>query len=276
MTVIPEGPTTTPAEQLAAAEEEAEQEIAALITGLVATGVTAAAILALLFAFTGVVSAGARAGWAVGARIALVRAAGRRRRARRDRFRVEALPTGVEQDVAVVLPDVARRVDVALAAQEGAARAEGDVRRGQAPVPGVFPQGQAPAGGAATQGQSTTVGTSAGSGRGSAAVGSVEVEVGRLQRRMTVLAVTKIHQAASASTYSYARWLGLDLEWVTRRDGRACAVCAAMHGRRASAGSKFALPRGPGIPRRLWGGFQGLPPTHPNCRCRLVPRPPRE
>jgi hypothetical protein len=98
------------------------------------------------------------------------------------------------------------------------------------------------------------------------------VELARFRRRMVRLATTKIHQAASAATFSFARWLDLDLEWVTRRDGKACAVCAAMNGRRVPAGERFANPHGPGIPRRLWAGFQGLPPTHPNCRCRVIPR----
>lgn len=101
-----------------------------------------------------------------------------------------------------------------------------------------------------------------------------EVELARFQRRMVRLAVTKIHQAASAATYSYARWLGLDLEWVTRRDGKACAVCAGLNGRRVGPGERFTPPRGRGVPRKLWAGFQGLPPSHPNCRCRCIPRNP--
>ncbi|MFL1440417.1 structural protein [Nocardiopsis protaetiae] len=102
-----------------------------------------------------------------------------------------------------------------------------------------------------------------------------EVELARFQRRMVRLAITKIHQAASAATYSYARWLGMDLEWVTRRDGKACAVCAGLNGVRVGPGQKFTPPRGRGVPRRLWAGFQGLPPSHPNCRCRCIPREPR-
>lgn len=87
------------------------------------------------------------------------------------------------------------------------------------------------------------------------------------RRRLYRLAVTKIHQAASAGTLMYARWLGLGLQWVTRQDGNACVVCAAMHGRRVRPGQTFTAPRGPGIPQ-LWAGFQGLPPAHPHCRCR--------
>ncbi|MBB4931828.1 hypothetical protein F4561_002648 [Lipingzhangella halophila] len=92
-------------------------------------------------------------------------------------------------------------------------------------------------------------------------------ELERVRRRLYRLAVTKIHQAASAGTLMYARWLGLGLQWVTRQDGHACIVCATMHGRRVRPGQAFAPPRGPGIPK-LWAGFQGLPPAHPNCRCR--------
>lgn len=204
----------TPADELQAAEEEAEREIGALIAGLLAAGVTAAAILALLAAITAVVSAGAQTGWAVGARLALTGAVGRR--ARRQAFRVTPLPSAVDADVLAVVQDGARRIS------EAADR---------------------------------------------------EVEVRRFERRMVRLAVTKIHQAASAATFSYASWLGLDLEWVTIRDG-ACKVCAAMNGRRASAGERFQVPRGPGMPRQLWAGFQGLPPVHPWCRCRCIVRSP--
>lgn len=209
----PEQPAT-PADQLQAAEEEAEREVAALIAGLVAAGLSAAAILALLAAFTGVVSAGAQVGWSIGARLALLSASGRRRGV----FRVEALPTSVADDVLAVVTDGARRVE------EAADR---------------------------------------------------EAELARFERRMVRLATTKIHQAASAATFSYASWLGLDLEWVTRRDGAACAVCTAMNGRRVAAGERFTPPSGPGMPRTLWAGFQGLPPVHPWCRCRVLARTPR-
>ncbi|GAA4928848.1 hypothetical protein GCM10023224_05220 [Streptomonospora halophila] len=96
-------------------------------------------------------------------------------------------------------------------------------------------------------------------------------ELERIKRRLHRLAVTKIHQAASAGTLMYARFLGLGLRWVTRMDGRACPTCRAMHGRRVPPGERFANPHGPGIPRRIWPGFHGLPPIHPNCRCRPVP-----
>lgn len=216
MTATVEESPPTPAEQLAAAEEEAEREIAALIAGLVAAGVSAAAILALLAAFTGVVSAGAQVGWSIDARLALASASGRR--TRWGAFRVEALPTSVADDVLAVVTDGARRIE------------EADDQ---------------------------------------------QAELTRFERRMVRLATTKIHQAASAATFSYAAWLGMDLEWVTRRDGNACVVCTAMNGRRVAAGERFTPPSGRGMPRTLWAGFQGLPPAHPHCRCRPVPRPPR-
>lgn len=96
-------------------------------------------------------------------------------------------------------------------------------------------------------------------------------ELERTKRRLRRLAVTKIHQAASSGTFMYARWLGLSLRWVARQDGRACVVCRALHGRRVPPGERFANPHGPGIPARLWQGFQGLPPVHPHCRCRCLP-----
>ncbi|MGW9447039.1 phage minor head protein [Bacillus mobilis] len=228
MTVATESPTPTPAQQLDAAEAQADAEIQAIITTAVAAGLSGAAILAVLAAFTGAVSAAAQQGFTVGAQIVLQGAAGRRARMRQ--LVVEPLPTSAVVDVRVVVEDVARRIDAAIA--------------GESPETTTAPVTPSPA----------------------------AVELTRFRRRMRILAITKIHQAASAATFSYARWLGLDLEWVTRRDGRACVVCASLNGRRVPTGETFANPRGPGVPRRLWAGFEGLPPTHPSCRCRVIPR----
>lgn len=222
------GTQTTPAQQLDAAEQQADAELQAIITAAVAAGLSGAAILAVLAALTGAVRAAVRQGFTVGAQIVLQGAAGRRARMRQ--LVVEPMPTSVEADVRAVVEDVARRLDAAIA--------------GEAPDTQTAPVTPSPA----------------------------AVELDRFRRRMRILAVTKIHQAASSATYSYARWLGLDLEWVTRRDGRACAVCASMNGKRVPSGERFANPRGPGVPRKLWDGFQGLPPTHPSCRCRVIPR----
>ena len=228
MTVATESPTPTPAQQLDAAEQQADAELQAIITAAVAAGLSGAAVLAVLAALTGAVSAAAQRGFTTGAQIALQGAAGRRARMRQ--LTVEPMPTSVEADVRAVVEDVARRIDAAIA--------------GEAPDTTTAPVTPTP----------------------------VNVELDRFRRRMRILAITKIHQAASSATFSYARWLGLDLEWVTRRDGKACPVCGALNGKRIPAGEKFANPRGPGIPRRLWDGFQGLPPTHPSCRCRVIPR----
>lgn len=227
MTVTPEAPATTPAQQLDAAEAQASEEIQAIITAAVAAGLSGTAILAMLAPLTGAVSRAAQAGWTIGSQIVLDATAGHRGRGV---FQREPLPTSVEADVRAVVEDVAARIDAAVT--------------GQTPQTGTAPVTPAPA----------------------------TVELARFRRRMVRLATTKIHQAASAATFSFARWLDLDLEWVTRRDGKACATCAAMNGRRVPSGERFANPHGPGIPRTLWAGFQGLPPTHPNCRCRVIPR----
>ena len=222
------GAQTTPAQQLDAIEQQADEEIQAIITAAVAAGLSGAAILAVLAALTSAVSAAAQRGFTVGAQIVLQGSAGRRARMRQ--LTVEPLPTSIEADVRAVVEDVARRIDAAIA--------------GEAPDSQTAPVTPSPA----------------------------AVELVRFRRRVTGLAITKIHQATSSATYSYARWLGVDLVWVTRRDGRACAVCTTMNGRRAAAGERFELPRGRGIPRTLWAGFQGLPPAHPRCRCRPIPR----
>ncbi|WP_435110145.1 phage minor head protein [Nocardiopsis synnemataformans] len=230
MTVAPEAPTATPAQQLDQAEAQASEEIQAIITAAVAAGLSGAVILAALAPLTGAVSRAAQAGWTVGSQIVLNGARGQR--ARGGAFIPEPLPTSVEADVYAVVEDVARRIDAAATGRTLEAAG------GRAPV----------------------------------TVASPAVELARFRRRMVRLATTKIHQSASAATFSFARWLDLDLEWVTRRDGKACAICAAMNGKRVPAGEKFANPHGPGIPRRLWAGFQGLPPTHPSCRCRVIVR----
>lgn len=214
----------TPAEQLDEIEQQASEEIQAIIAGAVAAGISAAAIGALLAALTNAVSRAAQAGFAVGVQIALFGSGPRRARERQ--LVIEPLPTSVEDDVRAVVEDIARRI-------EQAARQETDT------------------------------------------TSKLKVEMEQARRRLARLAVTKIHQSATAATFSYARWLGLDLEWVTRRDGQACPVCTIMNGRRAAAGERFEVPRGPGIPRQLWAGFQGLPPAHPWCRCRVLPRTPR-
>lgn len=229
MTVTDLPAPPTPAQQLDAAEQQASEELQAIIAAAVAAGITGAALLAIIAPLMNAVQRAAQAGWSIGSRIAMNAAAGQRMG--RSAYFAEPLPTSVEADVAAVVADAAQRIDAARTGQPA----------GGVPVTPATP----------------------------------EVELARFQRRMTRLAVTKIHQSASAATYSYARWLGMDLEWVTRRDGKACAVCAGLNGTRVSAGEKFAPPRGRGVPRKLWAGFQGLPPAHPNCRCRCIPREPR-
>ncbi|WP_460625220.1 hypothetical protein, partial [Kitasatospora kifunensis] len=104
---------TTPAQQLDAAEAQADAEIQAIITAAVAAGLSGAAVLAVLAALTGAVSAAAQRGFTVGAQIVLQGAAGRRARMRQ--LVVEPLPTTVEADVRAVVEDVARRTDSAIA-----------------------------------------------------------------------------------------------------------------------------------------------------------------
>lgn len=229
MTVTDLPAPPTPAQQLDAAEQQASDELHAIIAAAVAAGITGAALLAIVAPLMNAVSRAARAGWSIGSRIAMNAAVGQRMG--RSAYFAEPLPTSVEADVAAVVADAAQRVDAAHTGRP----------TGGVPVTPATP----------------------------------EVELARFQRRMVRLAVTKIHQAASAATYSYTRWLGLDLEWVTRRDGKACAVCTAMNGQRIGPGKRFTPPIGRGIPRKLWAGFQGLPPAHPSCRCRPLPREPR-
>jgi len=52
--------------------------------------------------------------------------------------------------------------------------------------------------------------------------------------------------------------------WVTSGGHNACEACAAMHGR------EFYIDPDPGQPRYP-DDIPGMPPLHPNCRCRLEP-----
>lgn len=281
MTVTAETPTT-PAQQLDAAEAQASEEIQAIITAAVAAGLSGAAILAVLAALTGAVSRAAQTGWTIGSHIVLDAAQGRR--ARGGVFVSEPLPTSVEADVRAVVEDAAARIDAAIAHQRQRETSSGTPEATAAPgAESETAPGFAPSSGGAGVAPGPNASVAPGSGPASP-MGGVQsprapvtpapasVELARFRRRMVRLATTKIHQSASAATFSFARWLDLDLEWVTRRDGKACTVCAAMNGKRVPSGERFANPHGPGIPRRLWAGFQGLPPTHPNCRCRVIPR----
>ncbi|GAB3213305.1 hypothetical protein GCM10027294_43620 [Marinactinospora endophytica] len=206
-TPAPPAPTPTPAARLDELEQQAANDITAIVARIAATGITGAALTAAAAAITAAILAPATAALAVG--IALAASGGRGRRPLRE----HPLPTPVDIDVAVLLADAAARVDAA------------EDRR---------------------------------------------AELERVRARLVRLAITKIHQAASSGTAMYARAAGLGLRWVTLRVG-ACATCLALDGRTVGVGAVFAAPRGPHIPARQWDGFRGLPPVHPNCRCRIIP-----
>jgi len=78
-------------------------------------------------------------------------------------------------------------------------------------------------------------------------------------KRAETIAVTEITRAHSAGAEAMAKQfaeMGIEFDeiWETRHDGLVCNVCGDRHGK----------PRGT--------AWQGYPPAHPNCRCRVFRR----
>lgn len=106
---------------------------------------------------------------------------------------MEALPTSVEDDVAAVVADTAARITAVLARQDSAAVASSTPTQAGGEQFGVS-GGSSPT---RVGGQEAADGDALGL---ASLPDPVRVEVERFQRRMAALAVTKVHQAASATT----------------------------------------------------------------------------
>lgn len=86
--------------------------------------------------------------------------------------------------------------------------------------------------------------------------------VGRLVRRVRSIAFTAVSAAVAEGTAAAARIAGASLMWMV--DVKPCPVCVEMDGVTVGAGQLFPQPAAfKGL------GWKGLPPVHPNCRCRV-------
>lgn len=84
------------------------------------------------------------------------------------------------------------------------------------------------------------------------------------------LAADAVNDAAAAGTMEEARRLGARaVMWVAERD--ACLHCLALSGVEVRVGGRFRPSLMFADKPLKWRGFNGRPPRHPNCRCRVRP-----
>ncbi|MCE7081147.1 hypothetical protein [Streptomyces sp. ST2-7A] len=88
--------------------------------------------------------------------------------------------------------------------------------------------------------------------------------LGQTFRRLLRDALTKLAAAVNHAFRAYAEPRRMELIW---RTGSAapCPTCLGRAGTVVAAAEEYAAEQG------LWEWFGGLPPAHPNCRCRTVP-----
>ena len=84
------------------------------------------------------------------------------------------------------------------------------------------------------------------------------------------LSRAEVNRTAAIAADLSARQLGAEgLIWVSERD--ACVHCIGLAGEVARFGEPFPS-FSPYAEKQLnWRGYNGRPPRHPNCRCRLIP-----
>jgi hypothetical protein len=104
--------------------------------------------------------------------------------------------------------------------------------------------------------------------RGMAGEEAARERAAQLGRRLAGIAATTVNQAAAAGVDAAARQAGADgIMWVAERN--ACLHCTALSGRIVPVGRPFPW-RATYADRPLrWAGFDGRPPRHPFCRCRV-------
>lgn len=84
------------------------------------------------------------------------------------------------------------------------------------------------------------------------------------------LSRTEVNRQAAQAAEVAARALGASgVVWVSERD--ACVHCTGLAGEAAAFGQPFPATS-PYAEKQLgWAGYNGRPPRHPNCRCRIIP-----
>lgn len=87
---------------------------------------------------------------------------------------------------------------------------------------------------------------------------------GRLGRRLRQIAITTVCRAISAGIEAAARLGGaIGLIWQT--DADPCPACKKLGGTTVRLNDRFPSPNG-----TTWRGYNGRPPLHPSCRCRIT------
>jgi hypothetical protein len=94
--------------------------------------------------------------------------------------------------------------------------------------------------------------------------------VERARDDMKGIAASEVNSTAARASEITARSLGArGVIWVAERD--ACVNCTALAGQVARPGQSFDGSLTWGDKPLAWTGFNGRPPRHPHCRCRLIP-----
>lgn len=94
--------------------------------------------------------------------------------------------------------------------------------------------------------------------------------VERARDNMRAIGAAEVNSTAARASEATARSLGAPgVVWVAERD--ACVNCVALAGQVARPGQSFDGSLTWGDKPIQWPGFNGRPPRHPNCRCRLIP-----
>lgn len=87
--------------------------------------------------------------------------------------------------------------------------------------------------------------------------------------RTQSLSRTEVNREASIASEATARALGAaGVIWVAERD--ACVHCIGLAGMTAAFGQPFPAESRFTEKQLNWAGYNGRPPRHPNCRCRLI------
>lgn len=84
------------------------------------------------------------------------------------------------------------------------------------------------------------------------------------------LSRTEVNREAARAAEVAARALGAQgVVWVSERD--ACVHCTGLAGEAVPFGQPFPAESPFAEKQLTWQGYNGRPPRHPNCRCRLIP-----